>query len=422
MFHFIKAAKYRLYLIKNNVMKLICDIIEHGFHCEKCINPLVLSAGIAGGLNFLGGSSQAKQNYKNQRKLNSQLQEFTRENMATAQKYAEKNYSTQRADAVTDLFNKDYYDRMSRMKAGKSLAGDGVTPATLASAAAHLEGPSALGASGSPNIGVPNLGAVALDGALKAAQIRNVDAETEKTKTETESIETHTGIDRSKWSIEQKRLGDMLDAQIQQAKSAANQSDKDAELKEQLNSYYDSLKNQVEENIQSIKVDRFIAVMRNEREARKLEQDIKESAARIKKMQSDMGVNAATIALLAAQTTTEGYKQEDLRASANNKMADTQVKYASLNNMAADAKAKMSEKQLNDLKADAQRISNAFHMLGFGEGSGVLQQVLAIGYGNALDWFAALQGQFSKNPTPSDAKNFSPEGNYEGNVKFKSKK
>ena len=403
-------------------MKLICEIIEHGIHCEKQLNPFVLPA-VSAGLNFLGGAAQAKQNFKNQRRLNEQLQGYTRENMATAQKYAEKNYATQREDAVTDLFNKDYYDRMSRMKAGKSLAGDGVTPATLASAAAHMEGPSAIGGAGSPSPATPNLAKDALDGALAAAQIRNIDAQTEKTKTETDSISTHTGIDRSKWSIEQTRLGDMLDSQIQQAKASANQSDKDAELKEQLNSYYESLKEQVDESIQTIKVDRVISVMRNEREARKLEQDIKESVARIKKMQSDMGVNAATIALLAAQTTTEGYKQEDLRASANNRMADTQVKYSSLSNMAADAKAKMSETQLNDLRADAQRITNAFHMLGVGEGSGMLQQVIALGYGSALDWFAALQGQYSNNPTPSDTKNFMPHGDYsQPAIKFKTKK
>ena len=403
-------------------MKLISEIIEHGLHADKCVNPYLLK-GFSAGLGFLGSAHQAKQNYKNQRKLNQQLQEFTRENMATAQKYAEKNYATQREDAVTDLFNKDYYDRMSRMKAGKSLAGDGSTPATLASAASHLEGPSAIGGTGSPNIGVPNPTTASLEAALAAAQIRNMDADTEKKKTEADSIETHTGINRSKWSIEQTRLGNLLDAQIQQAKSAANQSDKDAELKEQLNSYYETLKSQVEENIQTMRVDRFIAVQRNEREAMKLKQDIKESIARIKKMQSDMGVNAATIALLAAQTTTEAYKQEDLRASANNRMADTQVKYASLSNMAADAKAKMSEAQLNELKADAQRITNAFHMLGFGEGNGILQQVIALGYGNALDWFATLQGQYSKNPTPSDTKNFTLEGNYNPQgINFKTKK
>lgn len=378
-------------------MKLTCDIIEQGIHCD-----LMYWRAVAAGINFLGGQQQAKQNYKNQRKLNEQMQQFTRENMATAQKYAEKNYATQREDAVTDLFNKDYYDRMSRLKAGKSLAGDGVTPATLASAAAHIEGPSALGASGSPNIGVPNLGKDALEGALAAAQIRNIDADTEKTKTETESIDTHTGIDRTKWSIEQKRLGDMLDAQIQQAKSSANQSDKDAELKEQLNSYYDSLKLQVEENIQTIKVDRVISVMRNEREARKLEQDIKESLARIKKMQSDMGVNSVTMALLAAQTLTEHYKQEDLRASANNKMADTQVKYSSLTNMAADAKAKMSESQLNELKADAQRLTNAFHTMGIGEGSGIVQQVIAVGAGSFISTLANFKGLYvPKYPVPA---------------------
>lgn len=388
-------------------MKLICDIIEQGIHCE-----LMYWRAVAAGVNFFGGAAQAKQNYKNQRKLNAQMQEFTRENMATAQKYAEKNYATQREDAVTDLFNKDYYDRMSRMKAGKSLAGDGVTPATLASAAAHIEGPSALGASGSPNVGVPNLGKDALEGALAAAQIRNIDADTEKTKSETENIETHTGIDRSKWSIEQKRLGDLLDAQIQQAKSSANESDADADLKEQLNSYYETLKSQVEENIQTIKVDRLISIMRNEREARKLEQDIKESVARIKKLQSDIGVNAATIALLAAQTVTEGYKQEDLRASANNKMADTQVKYSSLSNMAADAKVKMSEKQLNEFKADAQRITNAFHMMGIGEGSGMLQQILALGSGSFVKLIENFQGLYTKYPEqPEDTR-----------IQFKTKK
>ena len=136
-------------------MKLINEIIEHGLHCDKCFWQGAASAAI----NFFGAKSAAKQNYKNQRKLNEQLQGYTRENMATAQKYAKENYATQREDAVTDLFNKDYYDRMSRMKAGKSLAGDGVTPATLASAAAHIEGPSAVGASGSPNQGVPNASA-----------------------------------------------------------------------------------------------------------------------------------------------------------------------------------------------------------------------------------------------------------------------
>ena len=99
----------RLYLINKTHMKLISDIIEQGIHCD-----LMYWRAVAAGINLFGGAAQAKQNYKNQRKLNAQMQEFTRENMATAQKYAEKNYATQREDAVTDLFNKDYYDRMSR--------------------------------------------------------------------------------------------------------------------------------------------------------------------------------------------------------------------------------------------------------------------------------------------------------------------